>query len=97
MLRIFNGTLTCPLFLLQPKAQLALAKSVQDAGWNSFFVKLSYKAESVGRELVKIDPRGTSQTCLCGAPCRRSSRIVGTSECSACGSCRLLAMSSVLR
>jgi putative transposase len=44
-----------------------LAKSVHDAGWNSFMQKLSYKAECAGRVLVKVHPRGTSQTCLCGA------------------------------
>jgi putative transposase len=44
-----------------------LARSVSDAGWNAFFQKLSYKAESAGRVLVNVDPRGTSQTCLCGA------------------------------
>ena len=44
-----------------------LAGPVHDAGWNSFFVKLSYKAASAGRELVKVDPRGTSQTCVRGA------------------------------
>ena len=44
-----------------------LAKSVHDAGWNSFIQKLSYKAECAGRVLVKVDPCGTSQTCVCGA------------------------------
>jgi putative transposase len=44
-----------------------LGKSVHDAGWNSFMQKLSYKAECAGRVLVKVHPRGTSQTCLCGA------------------------------
>lgn len=44
-----------------------LAKSVHDAGWASFFQKLVYKAESAGRVLVKVDPRGTSQRCVCGA------------------------------
>jgi putative transposase len=43
-----------------------LARSVNDAGWNSFFAKLSYKAECAGRELVKVDPRRTSQMCICG-------------------------------
>jgi len=43
-----------------------LAKSVQDAGWSQFIAMLSYKAECAGRELVKVDPRGTSQTCVCG-------------------------------
>jgi putative transposase len=43
-----------------------LAKSVHDAGWANFMQMLSYKAESAGRVLVKVDARGTSQTCLCG-------------------------------
>jgi putative transposase len=45
-----------------------LAKSVNDAGWSSFMAKLAYKAEEAGRVLVKVDPHGTSQRCLCGAP-----------------------------
>jgi putative transposase len=44
-----------------------LAKSVNDAGWSSFIAKLAHKAEEAGRVLMKVDPRGTSQTCLCGA------------------------------
>jgi putative transposase len=44
-----------------------LAKAVHDAGWSSFIAKLAYKAESAGRILVKVDPRGTSQHCTCGA------------------------------
>jgi len=48
-------------------AKSRLAKSIQDAGWGSFLNKLAYKAESAGREFVKVNPRGTSQTCLCGA------------------------------
>ena len=43
-----------------------LAKSVTDAGWGTFLNKLAYKAESAGREFIKVDPRGTSQTCTCG-------------------------------
>lgn len=45
-----------------------LAKSVQDAAWSSFIAKLSYKAESADRLLVKVDARRTSQQCPCGAP-----------------------------
>jgi putative transposase len=43
-----------------------LAKPVNDAGWSSFTDKLAYKAESAGRVLVRVDPRGTSQRCVCG-------------------------------
>jgi putative transposase len=61
-----------------------LAKSVHDAGWSSFIAKLAYKAESAGRILQKVDPRGTSQHCLCGAhvPKTLSQRW---HQCSACG------------
>ena len=45
-----------------------LAKSVHDAAWSSFIAKLLYKAESADRLLVKVEARGTSQQCPCGAP-----------------------------
>ena len=41
-----------------------LAKSVQDAGCGGFLQILAYKAESAGRKLCAVDPRGTSQTCV---------------------------------
>ena len=48
-----------------------LAKSVNDAGWSGFLMKLAYKAAEAGRTLIPVDPRGTSQTCLCGAEVRK--------------------------
>lgn len=51
-----------------------LAKSISDAGWSNFLFMLAYKAESAGRVFVKVDPRGTSQTCLCGAEVRKTLR-----------------------
>ena len=48
-------------------AQMALAKQVHDAGWAQFTTILRAKAESAGREVVAVDPRGTSQECSgCG-------------------------------
>jgi putative transposase len=44
-----------------------LAKSVHDAGWSMFVAMLVYKAECAGRRVVKVNPGGTSQMCLCGA------------------------------
>ena len=61
-----------------------LAGPVHDAGWNSFFAKLWYKAASAGRELVKVDPRGTSQTCVCGAAVRKT-LAERWHECPVCG------------
>ncbi len=44
-----------------------LAGSIQDASWNRFINMLSYKAESAGMRVVKVDPKDTSKTCSdCG-------------------------------
>jgi putative transposase len=43
-----------------------LAKSVHDAGWSMFVAMLVYKAENAGRRVIHVDPRGTSQVCICG-------------------------------
>ena len=44
-----------------------LAKSVNDAGLAQFSEYLAYKAVKAGRELVKVDPRYTTQACSgCG-------------------------------
>jgi putative transposase len=40
-----------------------LSKQINDAGWSGFLEKLAYKAESAGREFVKVNPRNTSQNC----------------------------------
>lgn len=62
-----------------------LAKSVHDAGWAGFFDKLAYKAESAGRRLVSVDPRGTSQRCSgCGTEVRKELKD-RWHECRSCG------------
>jgi len=44
-----------------------LAKSISDAAWSAFFDQLAAKAEEAGRELIKVNPAYTSQTCSrCG-------------------------------
>lgn len=48
-----------------------LAKSVHDASWGSFLSKIAYKAENAGRRFIPVDPRGTSQRCICGADNRK--------------------------
>ena len=61
-----------------------LSKQVHDASWASFIAKLAYKAEEAGRQLVKIDPRGTSQRCPC---CAKVPKKLSDREhvCTACG------------
>jgi putative transposase len=43
------------------------AKSITDVGWGNFLDKLSDKAAEAGREIVRVNPMGTSQRCICGA------------------------------
>lgn len=78
------GTIAVEDLNVKGLASGMLAKSVHDAGWSAFFAKLLYKAENAGRQLVKVDARGTSQNCLCGArvPKTLSQRW---HQCSACG------------
>jgi hypothetical protein len=41
------------------------------------WTSVSYKAESAGRVLVKVDRSGTSQTCVCGTAVPKTLRSVG--------------------
>jgi putative transposase len=65
-------------------ARSRFSKSINDAGWASFLGKLFYKAADAGRALVKVNARGTSQVCICGAsvPKKLSDRW---HSCKACG------------
>ena len=42
-----------------------LAKSIADAAWSQFFEFLQSKAEEAGREVIRVNPAYTSQTCSC--------------------------------
>jgi putative transposase len=68
MLVVMYGLIVIEDLNVKGLAAGMLAKSVNDAGWSSFTTKLAYKAEEAGRLLLKVDPRGTSQRCICGAP-----------------------------
>jgi len=62
-----------------------LAKSISDAGWGRFIGMIAYKEEESGGELIKVNPRGTTQECSrCGEQIKKtlSDRI---HECSSCG------------
>lgn len=50
-----------------------LAKHVRDASWAQLISMISYKAANAGGEVIKVDPRGTSQTCPeCGAVAKKA-------------------------
>jgi putative transposase len=46
----------------------SLARSISDAAWGQFIAILIGKAEGAGRLSVAVNPRDTSQTCVCGEP-----------------------------
>jgi putative transposase len=48
-------------------AKSGLSKSILDAGWGQFQQIVSYKAACAGRDVLKVNPRYTSQVCSqCG-------------------------------
>jgi putative transposase len=47
-------------------ARSRIAKPIADVGWGSFLMMLSDKAAEAGREIVAVNPYGTSQRCICG-------------------------------
>lgn len=50
-----------------------LAKSISDASWSKFIQYCTYKAESAGKQVILVNPRGTSQVCSnCGAMVRKT-------------------------
>lgn len=60
-------------------------RNIHDASWSKFMFMLSYKAESAGRKLIKVDPRNTTQRCsACGSIGKKelSDRV---HECPYCG------------
>ena len=62
-----------------------LAKSIGDAAWGTFINILSFKAESAGRKVMKVQPQFTSQDCSnCGV---RAGKALAVREhrCIICG------------
>lgn len=54
-----------------------LAKSISDAGWSQLINLTKYKAAYAGKIVEQVNPRGTSQICICGCkvPKKLSTRI----------------------
>jgi putative transposase len=62
-----------------------LAKSIMDASWGAFLDILSAKAASAGHEVIRVNPRFTSQRChQCGKIVQKS-LSVRTHVCPFCG------------
>jgi putative transposase len=61
-----------------------LGKPITDVGWGRFLAILSDKAAEAGREIVKINPMGTSQRCIRGAIVPKKTLAVRWHDCSHC-------------
>jgi putative transposase len=66
-------------------AKAALNRSILDAGWGILDRMLAYKAEDAGRQLIRIDPRYTSQRCFECGTIDGSSRVGAVFRCTSCG------------
>jgi putative transposase len=64
-----------------------LARAISDAGWGDFLAVLAWQARKAGHEVVRLDPRNTSQTCSgCGAKAKRRLGLADrTFVCAECG------------
>ncbi len=67
-----NGLIAVENLNTKGLAAGVLSKSVNDAGWAQFLNMIAYKAEWAGRVFVRVNPAGTSQTCICGAEVRKT-------------------------
>ena len=62
-----------------------LARSIADASWSRFVSMLDYKAEKAGGNLIRVDPRNTSQECSRCHNLVPKSLAVRTHKCPFCG------------
>ena len=62
-----------------------VAKSIADAAWSQFFAFLQSKAEEAGREMIRVNPAYTSQTCSCCGHRQGMPLSVRMYECPVCG------------
>ena len=63
----------------------SLAKSISDASWGSFRLKLQSKAANAGKQLTKVAPKYTSQKCSGCDSIVKKSLSVRTHDCPDCG------------
>lgn len=68
-------------------ANRSLARAIGDAGWGNWVRTLEWQARKAGHEVVRVNPRNTSQTCSsCGAKAKRHLDLnVRVFVCEQCG------------
>ena len=63
-----------------------LAKSISDAGWYQLISFTKSKAEEAGKIVEQINPKNTSQVCICGYPVPKDLKV----RIHACPNCGLV-------
>ncbi|WFE69508.1 transposase [Thiomicrospira sp. R3] len=68
------------------KAKSGLNKAILDQGWGMFVQMLEYKQAWLGGDVLKVNPKHTSQTCPCCAHVAKENRLTQSKfECVECG------------
>lgn len=68
------------------KSKSGLNKSILDQGWGMFVQMLEYKQQWLGGDVLKVDPKYTSQTCpFCGHKSKNNRLTQSKFECVECG------------
>ena len=68
------------------KAKSGLNKAILDQGWGMFVQMLQYKQAWLGGDVLKVDPKYTSQTCpSCGYVTKENRLTQAQFECVECG------------
>ena len=64
-----------------------LARCILEANWGTFLDMLTYKAESAGGKVERVDPKDTSQRCSCcgSKPLRKLTLSIRRYRCGFCG------------
>ena len=68
------------------KAKRGLNRAITQQSWGLFFELLEYKLSERGGQLIKVDPKFTSQTCNeCGHVSKENRKSQDKFVCTACG------------
>jgi putative transposase len=79
-----KGTIELPK---QSSGKRGLNRSILQQSWGKFFELLEYKLERNGGQLIKVDPKHTSQKCsCCGHISKENRQSQAKFECVECGS-----------
>lgn len=82
----FNHELTADMKIQSMIRSPHLTRVITEQNWGDFVTKLTYKAESAGGYVVRVDPKFTSQNCShCNMYDSNTKNSYSIFECSECG------------